>query len=466
MDSLRTFFEINREIILFVYGLVFFLLGLAIALQSRRYSRLDLARALSWLAAFGILHGLHEWGDLFIPIQASHLSAVAIQVLNAVQLLLLGGSFACLLQFGVTLLRPFGWDRWRYLPLILFTLWTLLTFFILPVFVSDSQIVSNIANALSRYFIGFSGGMLSAFGLRQQAVRRIAPLNVPHIVNTLRVGGAALVLYAFFGGLIAPPVPFFPGNVINTRTFVDTFGVPTMVFRSAVGLILTISIIRALEVFELETERMIESMEQGQILAAERERIARDLHDGAIQKVYTAGLLVESTSKLINGNEAASNRLHKALEVLNDAIGDLRRNLGELRSEPSTETLLESLRAVAADPRFCSLVNVSLDLKLSSADSFSPIRTAHVIAIVNESLSNVVRHAHAQQVVISTHRVDDWLQILIRDDGVGLARQPNAGYGLRNMRDRARLLGGAIHINGVSGKGTLVTLMVPWKDEH
>ncbi|MBI5715379.1 MAG: hypothetical protein HZC38_18430, partial [Chloroflexi bacterium] len=122
--------------------------------------------------------------------------------------------------------------------------------------------------------------------------------------------------------------------------------------------------------------------------------------------------------------------------------------------------------AVAADPRFCSLVNVSLDLKLSPADSFSPIRTAHVIAIVNESLSNVVRHAHAHQVLISTHRVDDWLQILIRDDGVGLAREPNAGYGLRNMRDRARLLGGAIHINGENGKGTLVTLMAPWKDEH
>ncbi|MBI5712524.1 MAG: hypothetical protein HZC38_03750, partial [Chloroflexi bacterium] len=390
MDSLRTFFEINREIILFIYGLVFFLLGLAIALQSRRYSRLDLARALSWLAAFGILHGLHEWGDLFIPIQSRYLNAVAIQILNTVHLLLLGGSFACLLQFGLTLLRPFGWDRWRHIPLIVFVIWTLVTFFILPSFISDSQTISNIANALARYFIGFSGGMLSAYGLRQQAVRRIALLNVPHIVNTLRVGGVALVLYAFFAGLVSPAVPFFPGNMINTRVFVDTFGVPTMVFRSAVGLILTISIIRALEVFEVETERMIESMEQGQILAAERERIARDLHDGAIQKVYTAGLLVESTSKLINGNEAAANRLHKALEVLNDAIGDLRRNLGELRSEPSNATLLESLRAVAADPRFCSLVNVSLDLKLSPADSFSPIRTAHVIAIVNESLSNVV----------------------------------------------------------------------------
>ena len=55
---------------------------------------------------------------------------------------------------------------------------------------------------------------------------------------------------------------------------------------------------------------------------------------GRFKSVYGGGLLVESTSKLINGNEAASNRLHKALEVLNDAIGDLRRNLGELDLNP------------------------------------------------------------------------------------------------------------------------------------
>jgi hypothetical protein len=53
MEFLRTFFELNRDIIYFGYGLVFFVLGLAIALQSRSYSRLDLARSLLWLAAFG-----------------------------------------------------------------------------------------------------------------------------------------------------------------------------------------------------------------------------------------------------------------------------------------------------------------------------------------------------------------------------------------------------------------------------
>ena len=69
MDVIRSFVNLNRGIILFVYGLTFFELGVAIAFQSRHYSRLDLARSLSWLAAFGLTHALYVWGELFSPSQ-------------------------------------------------------------------------------------------------------------------------------------------------------------------------------------------------------------------------------------------------------------------------------------------------------------------------------------------------------------------------------------------------------------
>ena len=80
MISITEFFELNREIIFFIYGLVFFLLGFAIILQTRQSSRLDLARNLRWLAAFGITHGFHEWGDLFVHIQTIYLSAETLNV--------------------------------------------------------------------------------------------------------------------------------------------------------------------------------------------------------------------------------------------------------------------------------------------------------------------------------------------------------------------------------------------------
>ncbi len=466
MAFVRMFFELNHQIILFVYGLVFFVLGLGIALQSRRYSRLDLARSLSWLAAFGFTHSLHEWGDLFIPIQKAYLSEPAIQGLNVLQLVLLAVSFACLFEFGVALLRPFGRARWLHgVSAGLLIVWVFSIFFvILPFAPLDAW--HHTANALARYFIGFPGGLIAAYGLRQQTLKRIAPLNVPHIVRTLRVAGVTLALYAVFGGLIPPPVSFFPGNLLNTLTFEQTLGLPPLVFRSLIGLALAITIIRALEVFEVETARLIEAMEQQQILAAERDRIARELHDGAIQTVYTAGLLVESAQKLAEPESPVASRLDRALVVLNDAIRDLRQSLGDLRAAPSGELLPAALRRFAGDPRFHSLVDVQLQLDLPDAESLSPARTDHVLAIVGEALANVVRHAQARQVKINAAHTDGRLKVTIQDDGVGLPRDPRAGYGLRHMRDRARLLGGQLEMSSASGKGTSLKLDIPWEDER
>jgi hypothetical protein len=101
VDFLRHLISVNAIIVQFVYGLAFFVLGLAIALQSRHSSRLDLARGLSWLAAFGFIHAFVEWGDLFIPLQTTYLNADFITALRHVHLLLLGISFACLFEFGV-----------------------------------------------------------------------------------------------------------------------------------------------------------------------------------------------------------------------------------------------------------------------------------------------------------------------------------------------------------------------------
>ncbi len=470
MDSLRAFFALNRDLIYFVYGLVFFVLGLAIALQSRRYSRLDLARSLSWLAAFGFAHGFHEWGDLFIPIQATYLSAGAIHGLYALHLLLLAISFACLFEFGVALLRPLGRLRWLHgLPAGLIMAWALAVFFILPAMLPDPEAWYHGANTLARYSIGFPGGLLAAYALRQHSYERIAPLNAPTIVTWLRLAGIALALYAVFGGLIAPPLPVFPANVINTETFEQAFGVPPMVVRSLVGLFLAVTIIRALDIFALETRRIIESMEQQHILAAERERLGRELHDGAIQSVYTAGLLVESAQYLAEPGSPVAARLDRAMVALNDAILDLRRSLSELRGQPGealAEPLAAALRRITEDPRFRSMVDVRLTLDLPEDETLSPVRANHILAIVNEALSNAVRHARASQVAIDARRSDGRLCITLHDDGIGLPRAIEPGYGLRNMRDRARLLGGRLEVTSPPGKGTTVEVDVPWKDER
>ena len=468
MTNLSVFFAHNREIFLFVYGLGFFILGLAIILQVQKSSRLELARSLIWLATFGIAHALNEWADLFIPLQARYLDITAVRLLRVIQLVLLAVSFASLFEFGISVLRPFHLAGWlRGVPAALLGAWLFFVFFILLPIESDLERWHHMADALARYFIGFPGGLLAAYGLRLHALKRIKPLNAPVIFSTLRIAGISLGIYAVLGGLVPPAVNFFPGNLLNSQSFEHAVGIPIILFRTLISVTIAAFVIRSLEVFDLETRRKIEELEQQQIIQAEHERLARDLHDGAIQKVYTAGLLVESASRLIEPKAEIGVRLERAVFVLNDAIADLRHNLAELHHSYSSipeESLVEFLSGLTENPHYNTLVNISLDLKLPEGKALSPVRTTHVFAIVNEMLANVVRHANARNVNIQARDLGEHLQISIKDDGVGLTSEAQAGYGLRNMRDRSRLLNGELYFSDSTAKGTTATLEIPWMD--
>jgi signal transduction histidine kinase len=322
------------------------------------------------------------------------------------------------------------------------------------------------ANALARYSIAFPGGLLAAYGLREHAIKRIAPLQVPAIYNTLRVAGIALALYALFAGLIPPRVSFPPGNFLNARTFEQWIGLPPMVIRSVIGMVLAVAIIRALEVFEVETQRRIEALEQESIISAERERLARELHDGAIQKVYTAGLLVESASKLARGRKELSTRLHRAQVALDDSITDLRRSLTDLNptSMQEPEPVAAELNRLAADSHYATMVKIHVQLKIRAQAGLTSVRMAHLTAILNEALANIVRHAKARNVGILAEDAGHMLKIIIEDDGIGTSGDTPSGYGLRNMRDRARILNGSLDLRSTRGKGTTVTVEIPWSD--
>src|SRR5579859_3180741 len=85
-------------------------MGVAVLMQSRHHSRLRLARDLRWLAGFGLLHGVAEWGSVFIPPQSTYLSSQAVDALLFVHIVLLAASFVCLLVFGaVTLYQRWPW---------------------------------------------------------------------------------------------------------------------------------------------------------------------------------------------------------------------------------------------------------------------------------------------------------------------------------------------------------------------
>ena len=464
VEFLRNLISANAIIIQFVYGLAFFVLGLAIALQSRHSSQLDLARSLTWLSAFGFVHAFNEWGDLFIPLQRTYLSPQFITALENVHLLLLGISFACLFEFGVALLEPLKHPAGLHgLVAGLLATWFFVTFFPLHSWVVDWQSWIDAGNALARYFLGLPGGLLAAYALRKHTFQRIVPMNVPRIVRAMQTAGISLAVYAGAAGLIVPPVSFFPGNWLNADAFSRVFILTPPIIRAAIGLMIAVSSIRAMEIFDVETARQIEAIEEQQLLSTERERIGRELHDGALQKVYTAGLLVQSAQKLAAPESPLEGRLATAVGVLDDAIGDLRQNLGDLYKRRSRAVSLDQgLRDLAADPRFAALVRIDLNLQLPSAEGYSAERSLHIITIVQEALANAVRHAQARHVLIDARREDDRLILSVQDDGAGMPQQVVEGHGLRNMRDRAALLHGKLEVRRLD-KGTAVMLDIPWE---
>ena len=125
MDRLTQILEVNWIILYFVYGQVFFIMGLVTGLQWRRNSHMELARPLPWLAAFGIAHGLNEWGHIFIPLQALYLPDPVVRVMVIAHLLLLALSYFFLLLFGIEMVLPLlpGQEWLRAVPALVLILW-------------------------------------------------------------------------------------------------------------------------------------------------------------------------------------------------------------------------------------------------------------------------------------------------------------------------------------------------------
>jgi len=453
---LREWLFANRSLILFVYGQVFFLFGFAILLRSRQRSRLNLARSLPWLAGFGVLHGLNEWGDLFLPIQERFLSQPALELLESFQLILLAVSFACLFQFGMELLRPLpkAWQWIRPLPFIVFLLWLIGPFWFglaLSNSVADWQLWTN---ALARYLLCIPGGLLAGYGLLRQARLQIRPLGLTSIERMLTIAAGALAVYGVFGGLIVPALPIFPANFINAEKFTQIFIFPPAIFRSLAGLVLAVTVIRSLEVFDVEAERIILEMEEKQMVSSARERMARDLHDGALQQVYAAGLLAQSLSKKALPETAEG--LQRLVLAINQSIEQLRAFLIQNQAEIENIELIPALETVIAETR--RVIPVETHWQTPRPPVLTPEQINHLTAFTREALSNAIRHAQTDLIEVRLDCVEENLRLTIRDFGQGLPASPEAGFGLRNMRDRARLLGASLRFESAPMKGTTIIL--------
>jgi signal transduction histidine kinase len=190
----------------------------------------------------------------------------------------------------------------------------------------------------------------------------------------------------------------------------------------------------------------------------DRDRIGRDLHDVVIQRLFAIGLMLDNTVRLIQSPDATA-RLSSAIDEIDATIKDIRRTIFALGIEAVEADLRGSVERILGQARLTLGFSPVLEAR-GPVDSAVPDEVReHLLAVLNEALSNIVRHASASSVEVRLDVTDD-IRLEVRDDGTGLGDE-EPGSGLTNMRARAELLGGHFAARDREAGGLELTWVVP-----
>lgn len=200
-------------------------------------------------------------------------------------------------------------------------------------------------------------------------------------------------------------------------------------------------------------------------LSAERQRIARELHDTLAQGL--AGLILQLEAvdaHLRRGDTARVDAiLRQARERARGALAEARRAIDDLRATAGPEpSLVAAIREEAE--RFSSSTGIQCELELDESVQLAPELSAHARRCVSECLANAARHARATHARVSLSRRDGAVELEVEDDGAGFEPatvEAQGHYGLVGMRERARLAGGSFEVRSAAGKGTRIKLSLP-----
>jgi signal transduction histidine kinase len=193
----------------------------------------------------------------------------------------------------------------------------------------------------------------------------------------------------------------------------------------------------------------------------DRERIARELHDGAIQALFAAGMSLQGTAMLA-GDQEIDRRIQDVVGELDRVIRDLRNYIFGLRPGILADRQLDvALRELASELGRRSGVVVVVEVDPRLASELAP-RAADIVQLAREALSNVSRHARAATCRVSLHREGEHAVLEVDDDGQGFdPERVERGQGLGNLSARASSLGGDLGIRSSPAEGTTIRVRIP-----
>ncbi|MGW7517725.1 GAF domain-containing protein [Streptomyces sp. NPDC054796] len=196
-------------------------------------------------------------------------------------------------------------------------------------------------------------------------------------------------------------------------------------------------------------------------LLEERDRIARDLHDLAIQRLFATGMTLQSAQRL-SEHPQLSDRLARAVKDLDSTIKIIRSTIFGLRSHETGEA--RGLRARTAETvgEATAMLGFTPALRVEGLveTNVPPSAADQMLAVLKEALSNVARHARSGAAEVRVAAGDGRLTLTVTDDGCGVPEGARRS-GLRNLAERAERLGGTLELTGPPGGGTRLVWSVP-----
>jgi signal transduction histidine kinase len=209
-----------------------------------------------------------------------------------------------------------------------------------------------------------------------------------------------------------------------------------------------------------QSQDALRRAEQVLAVAEDRERIARDLHDTVIQRLFAEGLSLQSTMAGVGDPQRTRARLESAVDGLDQTIKELRMAVFSLQGAASApgglrgrllQVVTEATDGLGFEPR------LQFD---GPIESINDEIADHLMPVLREALSNIAHHAQAGHVRVTVSVADD-VTLTVSDDGIGVPAEVLGGRGLINMAKRARDLGGDFTISPQPSGGSLLTWQVP-----
>jgi NarL family two-component system sensor histidine kinase YdfH len=478
--------QYNMVLIFFIYGLAFFSMGLAITLEAKRGSDTRLRHGLHALAIFGILHGIHEWVDMFELLDMLPGHQIDPTTWHTARIAMLEFSFLFLAAFGATLLP--GVKNFRrasiVVPMILATIWGI-GIVVLRGFFTIETGLWDVADVWTRYAVAVPAGLLACIGLIGQW-RIFKRAGMERFGRDALLAAIAFALYGLLGQTIVRASPLPPSNVINQDFFLRSFGFPIQLLRAGAAVVSAWAIIRFLRSFEFETQRKIALLQEAQLhesqrreamrgkllnqivsaQEAERQRIARELHDATGQSLTAIGLGLRGVSNTLRQDtDKAADNLRQLEGLVGRSLDELQRLIADLRPSHLDDLgLPAALRWYAGEVQNRTRLNMTVEIN-GDPHPIDPLINTALFRVAQEALTNVVKHAQATQVTVRLAYLPSTVMLQVEDNGCGFdmgARAQRPAWGLLGMEERATLLEGNVTIRSQPEQGTCVEMTIPY----